>query len=171
MPSPVLTPATPLISPTYGQVTIPKAAEIISTIVADPNEAYDLVIGTDSQNFDNTKMVVVIALHHIGHGGIFFYNTFYVGRITNVGQKLYYETQISLECAQLLINALESVKAEKGFDYENLLHIGIHVDAGLRGPSCKVIPEIVGWVTSCGYDVVVKPDSYAASSVANKFSK
>lgn len=32
-------------------------------------------------------------------------------------------------------------------------------------------PEIVGWVTSCGYKCEIKPNSYTASGIANKFSK
>ena len=86
-------------------------------------------------------------------------------------QKLYYETQLSLEYARKLIEALDEIKDAGGFDYEKLLNFSIHVDAGKNGPSCKVIPEIVGWIHACGYKAVIKPESVAACSIADKYSK
>lgn len=159
-------------SPTYGEVTIPEIARIIKQQVeTDPHSEWNVMIGTDSQNFDKTKVVVVIALHHVGKGGIFFYQISRVRRINNVGQKLLYETQLSLEYANELMDAFEELELETGFEYNKLLNFGIHVDAGQNGPSKQVIPEIIGWINSCGYKAVVKPDSYAASAIANKFSK
>ena len=35
----------------------------------------------------------------------------------------------------------------------------------------ELIPELVGWIKSCGYDCEVKPDSFVASSIADKISK
>ena len=50
-------------SPTYGEVSMQTIASIIAqkTAQAEPGE-FELVIGTDSQNFDKTKIVVVVAL-------------------------------------------------------------------------------------------------------------
>lgn len=157
-------------SPTLGEMSIHQIAEVIRDRVLQSSGEYNLMIGTDSQNFDKTKMVLVIALHHVGHGGIFFYEIQHVNRITNIGQKLIYETTLSLDLASKLVETLESLKAE-GFDYSKHINIGIHVDAGENGPSKQVIPEIVGWIKACGYDAIVKPNSYAASSIANKYSK
>lgn len=158
-------------SPTFGQVSIPEISEIIRQRVLSTPGEYRVMIGTDSQNFDKTKVVVVIALHHVGRGGIFFYDVSYARRMSNVGQKLLYETQLSLEYARHLVDAFEDMKEATGFDYEKELSLSIHVDAGENGPSRQSIPEIVGWVTACGYKVVVKPDSAAASAIANKYSK
>ena len=158
-------------SHTYGNVGITDVARIIAERAAEAEHEYNVMIGTDSQNFDDTKVVVVIALHDVGHGGIFFYDITHVRRIANVGQKLYYETQLSLKYARKLIEALDEIKDAGGFDYEKLLNFSIHVDAGRNGPSCKVIPEIVGWIHACGYKAVIKPESVAACSIADKYSK
>ena len=159
-------------SPTYGEVTIKDVASIIAQKTASANKGeYNLMIGTDSQNFDKTKVVVVIALHNIGRGGIFFYEVQHVRRISNVGQKLLYETQLSLDCVEQLVAEFESMKRTGEFDYEQHMSLSIHVDAGENGPSKQVIPQVVGWIHSCGYQAVVKPDSYAACSIANKYSK
>lgn len=157
-------------SPTYGEVTIEQIVDMIEKKVTTEKGTYNLIIGTDSQNFDRTKMVLVIALHHVGAGGIFFYEIRNIPKITNIGQKLLYETNLSLELAEKLIKVLNE-KVESGFNYEKYLSISIHVDAGENGPSKAVIPEIAGWIKACGYKVVFKPNSYAASSIANKYSK
>lgn len=49
--------------------------------------------------------------------------------------------------------------------------LAILATTGKNGPSCKVIPEIVGWIHACGYRAVIKPESVAACSIADKYSK
>ena len=80
------------------------------------------------------------------------------------------ETGISLDYATKLMEAFEEHFDKTGFDYSKL-HFSIHVDAGFNGPTKEVIPEIVGWIKACGWDVHVKPESYVASSIADKISK
>lgn len=156
---------------TYGEVSVDQVAEILLQKSLESSSTLDVLIGTDSQNFDKTKVVEVIAVHDVGHGGLFFYNIHRVNRIESVRQKLYYETEMSLDLASRLIESLESLKNTKNFEYEEHLNFCIHVDAGLNGPSKNVIPEIVGWIKSAGYNVAVKPDSFAACSIADKLSK
>ena len=49
----------------------------------------------------------------------------------------------------------------------------IHVDAGMNphGKTKELIPELVGWIKSLGYDCETKPESWVASSVADRISK
>ena len=59
------------------------------TILAYYNRHKDLtnikiIIGTDSQNFSDTKMVSVICVIAAGRGGIFFYNISRIDRIVDV---------------------------------------------------------------------------------------
>lgn len=156
---------------TYGDVSIKEIVKIIEKYVSkNEHSEYQVIIGTDSQNFDKTKIVLVIAVLEVSKGGIFFYDITRVNKITNIKQKLYKETQMSLDCAMELMEAFELNYEESGFDYTTV-QFSIHVDAGFNGPTREVIPEIVGWVKSCGYDVHVKPESFVASSIADKLSK
>lgn len=156
---------------TYGDVDIKQIVNIIDELISkNPMDEYQVVVGTDSQNFDKTKIVVVIALIRKSKGGIFFYDVTRVNRINNVKQKLMTETSISLDYATKLMETFERHYDETGFDYAKL-HFSIHVDAGFNGPTKEVIPEIVGWIKACGWDVHVKPESYVASSIADKISK
>lgn len=161
-----------MLSPTKGPVTYDQIAKDICDFVKDNLEAkYSVYIGTDSQNFDVTKIVSVIAVHRIGNGGKFFYEISRVNRITDIRQKLYTETQLSLECAEKLFDALDKYSKEINFDYKKYLSFSIHVDAGYNGPTKQLIPGIVGWIHASGYKCEVKPYSPAASAIANKYSK
>ena len=160
-------------SPTYGAVSLQKIVEIVRDYIQkDPNSSYDVTIGTDSQNFDKTKIVMVIAVHRKGRGGIFFYKITYLNRINNIRQKLTTETQLSLELADAFLAEMEKEFDRSGFFFlqENITYT-IHVDAGHDGKTNALIPEITAWVRANGYNVTVKPESYAASSIANKYSK
>ncbi|HHV26718.1 hypothetical protein FYJ27_04620 [Anaerosalibacter bizertensis] len=151
-------------SPTYGEVSYREMIQIIKRFISkSPHSKYNISVGTDSQNFGYTKTVVVVAIHRVGNGGIFFYDIRKVEKITNTSQKLFFETSMSLEIANLLSKALKEEDIGLG--------ISIHVDAGNNGKTSKLIPEIVGWIKACGFNCETKPNSYAASSIADKYSK
>ena len=77
--------------------------------------------------------------------------------------KLFFETSTSLDIATKLSETLQC----EGIDFG----INIHVDAGKKGQTSKLIPEIVGWIKACGFGCETKPNSYAASSIADKYTK
>ena len=126
---------------------------------------------THSQNFNDTKMVTVIAAYKEGHGGIFFYDVERINRITNVKQKLNTETSRSLEIMMQLAGELEDEGKYKKMRENTLL--SIHVDAGWsdKGKTKELIPGLIGWIRACGFEAKCKPDSFAASSIADKISK
>lgn len=155
------------------RVSIEQIASIIANrIISDPSAHYVVTVGTDSQNFSKTKVVEVVALHRVGSGGIFFYRTEYIRRIGNLRQKIHEETQRSISIADELFGDVELALMEGGLDINALgLHFQIHCDVGRTGDTRMLVQEIVGWVQSLGYDCAIKPDSYAASSVADALSK
>ena len=131
----------------------------------------DIIIGTDSQNHSDTKIVSVIAAVCQGHGGIFFYQITHEPKIQNVKQKLQKETGYSLTLACELIDELE--KNERFEDMYCSCPISIHIDAGNseKGKTKELISELVGWVKACNFQACVKPGSYVASTIADKISK
>ena len=161
-------------SETYGEV---KLNEILDKIlefyerVKEKDGAFQIVVGTDSQNFSDTKMVTVVAAYKEGKGGIFFYEIDRISRITNVKQKLNTETSRSLEVAMQLVELLEGDERYAALREEALL--SIHVDAGWsdKGKTRELIPSLVGWIKACGFEAKCKPFSFAASSIADKISK
>ena len=110
-------------SNTYGEVSIKKVAEIIRNRVMSREGEYNVMFDTDNQNFDKTKVVVVIALHEVGKGGVFFFDITRVRRMTNISEKLLFETSLSLDYASKLIDELNVLRDTEGFDYEKLTAI------------------------------------------------
>ena len=168
-------------SNTYGVLGLSEVAEKLLMFfekTAFYDTSFQLAIGTDSQNFDQTKIVTVIAGYREGHGGVFFYEIAKVPRITNVAQKLTEETSRSLTIATELAEILEADKKYKKLRDD--CRISIHVDAGWseKGKTKELIPGLVGWIRSLGYQAAVKPGDgtreeypYAASSVADNVYK
>ncbi len=159
---------------TYGALTLPEVADKLLDFY-EKHKDYDtditLMIGTDSQNFAYTKIVNVIAIICQGHGGIFFHHISHVDLLVDVRRKLHEETTESLDIAEKLVELLES---DKKYEEKNLnTPIQLHIDAGNsdRGKTKTLIRELTGQVTACGYTACVKPDSYAASSIADRISK
>lgn len=157
-----------------GQTTsVPDIAKrIFGIIMSDKTAGYEITIGTDSQNFDRTKMVEVIAIHKKGMGGTYFYNIEFIHLITNLKQKINEETSRSLFIAHDLLDALEELFMEQDMLIDDLdVSFQIHCDIGRSGKTSVLIKEVVSWVTSQGYVCLIKPDSYAASGIADKYSK
>ena len=124
---------------------------------------YKLYIGTDSMVHAKSKVVTVVALHEVGSGGIFFSKTIFVNRFKDLRTKIYTETQESLSIAE----ELSTILFEAELDYE----IKIHSDIGRNGETKELINEITGWVTAMGYECSIKPNSWSASTIADKLSK
>ena len=161
-------------SETYGKLNIEQIPEKLLAFYdknKDIEGVFQIVVGTDSQNFNDTKMVTVIAAYKEGHGGIFFYDVERINCITNVKQKLNTETSRSLEIMMQLAGELEDEAKYKKMRENTLL--SIHVDAGWsdKGKTKELIPGLIGWIHACGFEAKCKPDSYAASSIADKISK
>ena len=151
-----------------------QVIETIANYIAEnPAYEYELTVGTDSQTFaDHTKIVEVIAVHRIGNGGIYFYHVDYVEKFRSLRDKIYDETTRSLENAKDLMLDVGIKLEDAGLDIDDVnIHFQIHCDIGTSGKTRELIKEIVGWVTSEGYECCIKPDSYTANAIADKHSK
>ena len=159
--------------PNGQEVNIKEIAKIaVDYILKEKDRAFEIVIGTDSQSYSKTKMAEVIVVRKVGSGGIFFFRTSYIQRVPNLRIKIQEETQRSLVIADELIESIELELLEHNTELKNLnVHVQIHCDVGTEGSTKVLINEISGWVKSMGYECLIKPDSYAASTVADKYSK
>jgi len=68
------------------------------------------------------------------------------------------------------LNAAETLVPEirKSINGSGKYELEIHIDVGKQGPTREMIKEVVGMVTGSGYVAKTKPDSWGASSVADK---
>lgn len=155
-------------SPTRGKLSFPALfADLVEYTSKFPEDKYKLIIGTDSHSFYNESVVFVTAIiaHRIGKGGRFYYHKQKTRYMESLRQRIYYETFLSLEVATRLTEKL----AENGCDNE--LNVEIHLDVGEKGETRDVIKEVVGMVIGSGYNARIKPESYGATTVADKFTR
>jgi len=166
-------------SPTKGKTGFAEVIyDLADYMEANPKEKYRLTIGTDSRtnNLENNHqvdLVTAIVIHRQGRGGRYFWRRERKNNIYTLRQKIYEETNLSLAMAQKLLNGINKyLEANKN----NPIHkqpkyeLEIHVDIGQEGPTREMIKEIVGMVNGFGFSARTKPESYAASKVADKYT-
>jgi uncharacterized protein len=152
--------------PRKGRRTLEEIIADIQTYVGeDPEAAYKVIIGTDSQTRESeTIFVTAVIVRRIGKGAIFFYTKYRHRPIHDLRYRIYRETEYSLKC-------VDTLKENGFFSFAADIPMEIHLDVGQQGDTRMLIQEVVGWVTSVGYTAKIKPESYAASAVADRFTK
>ena len=153
-------------SPTYGKVDLYRLKEIVSSyMAADKKAKYEIIVGTDSQKVKNNKYDFVSALiiHRVGMGGIYFWKRIVQDKKISLKERIYQEATMSLVTSE---NFVEFFKTNGISKY----NIQIHVDIGHNGETRELITEVVGMIRGSGYEVKIKPDSYGASKVADKYT-
>lgn len=119
-------------------------------------------IGTDSQNYSKKNecafMTVLIA-YKLHKGGAVITHKHKVSFMDSLRQRLLMEAMLSLEVGWYL---------DQKVPKENILGIHLDVNRNLKFKSAKYKDELVGLVAAQGFNALVKPDSWAASGVADK---
>lgn len=152
----------------HNEITLDSLTDKIISFINEANDyEYRLSIGTDSMTHQETKFCLAIVVHRVGNGGIYFYKKFAHPRVEDLRTKLYTETQLSVDAMELILNNL----IDKDENILDKLNLSIHLDIGKNGPTKELIKELEGWIKAIGYESEIKPDSYAASSVADMYSK
>ena len=157
-------------SPTLGKMKLVKVAkEVFDYINNDSYSKYRLIVGTDSNGNGGIKadFVTAIIVYRIGKGGRYFWRkTNGEKNYNTLRERIYEEVTISLKTAQDILAQLQLL-LRKG--YQLNYDFQIHIDVGQNGPTKEIIKEVVGMVRGNGFKAKIKPDSYAASSIADKY--
>jgi len=153
-------------SPTYGKVDLLRLKEIVSKFMAENKKAkYEIIVGTDSQKVEKDKYDFVSALiiHRVGWGGIYFWRRIVQDKKISLKERIYQEATMSLTTSENFVKFFKTNGISK-------YNIQIHVDIGHNGETRDLITEVVGMIRGSGYEVKIKPDSYGASKVADRYT-
>jgi len=156
------------ISPTAGRLDVPQMIDNIASFVdEEPRSFYSLIIGTDSQTRNSNgktevDFVTAIVIYRKGKGARYFWRKEKHKKLPILRDKIYKETLMSLDIAQELVPEVRKKVSPSKYDLE------IHIDVGPLGPTREMIREVVGMVNGNGFVAKTKPDSWGASSVADK---
>ncbi|OGG14532.1 hypothetical protein A2773_05580 [Candidatus Gottesmanbacteria bacterium RIFCSPHIGHO2_01_FULL_39_10] len=151
-------------SQTFGILDLSRVRErVIQFINEDPQKNYRLVIGTDSEakNGHGVEFITAFVVHRIGNGGIYFWRRKEDTKPYVLRTRIYEEATLSLSAADEFIEIFKKDGIGR-YDLE------IHVDIGNKGETREMITEIVGMIKGSGFAVKTKPESYAASKVADR---
>jgi predicted RNase H-related nuclease YkuK (DUF458 family) len=152
-------------SPSLGLLNLSTLVDqTVSFIQKENNSHFKIVIGTDSEltSGHTAHFVSAIVIHHVGHGGIYFWCQATKDKIKDLRQRMYEEATYSLTLAQRLLDEFK----KRDLPLDKLLEI--HVDVGQNGDTKVMIAEIVGMIRGSGFICKTKPDSFAASNVADR---
>jgi len=138
-------------------------AEIIRFMKADEQRRYKIVIGTDSEKYDGgmANFVTAVVVHRVGNGGRYFWRRVGLTKIHNLHDRIIQEVLLSIDVAREILMYLKTFEAPT-FAFE------IHADIGENGETKSMIQEVVGMIRAYNFEARTKPESYAASKVADR---
>jgi len=138
--------------------------EIVSFMNGDPEREYKIIIGTDSEVLGNQEadFITAIVVYRKGNGGRYFWRRIKGGRYHTLRDRIIDEVMVSLDSAKLLLDHLKNIPLQSRWEFE------IHVDIGQNGPSRNLIQEVTAIVRASNFEAKTKPESYAASKVADR---
>ena len=150
--------------------------KILDFVKYDPKEIYTLAIGTDSQvKADCTVFISAIMIYRKGKGAwgcMSRYRT--QRRIVNMREKISIETFLTQQIAYMFTpNILDEIidiilpYIDQGAEF----HHEVHIDIGNNGSSKRLIKEMTSYFAGMYFEPKIKPDSYVASSYANRYTK
>ncbi|PJE69756.1 MAG: hypothetical protein COU98_00240 [Candidatus Staskawiczbacteria bacterium CG10_big_fil_rev_8_21_14_0_10_38_10] len=162
-------------SPSKGNLPFEKVIEEIFQYIAErPEKFYEIVVGCDSSSGDKISFPVAIVVLRVGWGGRFFlkkvkYPDSFKKRFSNFHQRILQEVLLSCELALFLKEALnkkmQSLSSRLNYQFRY-----IHADVGEQGQTRDMIKEVVGLIKSNGFEAKIKPESFAASVVADRYT-
>lgn len=154
------------ISPTQGELGFAAVIDEISKFIEAEPAKYKLIVGTDSEDGAEVDFVSVIVMHRVGTCARYFWTKMREAKMPSLRQRIYHEATLSLALAQQLTQGVGEIL--NGYLTSGACELEVHVDIGQFGPTRDMIKEIVGMIHGNGFAVKIKPESYAASSVADK---
>lgn len=166
-------------SPSKGNLEFKEVIkEIYDYISAEPEFFYDIVVGCDSPSSDKPFFPIAIVVLKTGAGGRFFlkkmhYPDNYLKKFMNVAtnwkNRILQEVYLSCELALSLRETLEKEfgKATPTFNYQFQY---IHADVGEQGKTKEMVKEVTGLIRGHGFEPKIKPVSFAASVVADRYT-
>jgi uncharacterized protein len=150
------------VSPAGFQQSDNEFKKLIANYVAMGCKVY---IGTDSMLYgDSCNFATVVAFHNNDiRVAKYLYKRFKVSSptYTDLQTKITEEVSLAIQAAQMVIGCCPDAKIE------------VHVDIGRnkKNKTRGLLPMVSGWVSGMGFDLRIKPESWASSAIADCHTK
>jgi hypothetical protein len=157
-------------SPTCGNLSLDGVIKEITHYIAEkPEKFYDIIVGCDSSSSSEPNFPLAIVILRVGEGGRFFLkkiNYHELRKFYGWHQRILEEVLLSCELALHLRESLKK-QVPSSFKWQ---FVYIHADVGENGLTRDMIREVTGLIRGNGFEPKIKPESFAASNVADRYS-
>jgi len=159
----------PFFSPSKGNLSfLETIKEIVSYIFEQPDKEHEIIVGCDSSSSEEPVFPIVIVVLRKKRGGRFFLKKVRYSdkKFYHWKQRILEETTLSCKFALELKEVLDKeIKDSSNYEFRY-----IHADIGENGATKEMIKEIVNLIRGNGFEPKIKPNSFAASVVADKYT-
>lgn len=142
--------------------------EVLGFMEGDAMSSYKIIIGTDSALLRNNEadFVMAVVVHRIGKGGRYFWRRIKLDKFFTLRDRIIREVLLSLDLAKAVLEKLHAAENEGRLPQWSF---EIHADVGENGNTRAIIQEVVGMIRAHNFEPRIKPESYAASNVADRY--
>lgn len=128
---------------------------------------YDVGIGTDSQMIGHVfQFISVVSVHRVGKGGFYFYHKSFMPRakfpVENQKMRMFHEVARSIDLA---------VDMQSAVSITPIVHVDASPPSKKEEFTAQFSEQLRGYVTSCGFVCMLKPESYIANAIADRHTK
>lgn len=159
-------------NPTKGNLKIEEVIEELFDYISEkPEKFYDIIVGCDSSSGEEPHFPLAVVVLRTGEGGRFFLKkiAYKDRKFYNWKQRVLEEVFLSCQLALYLRENFEQ-KNKNILRPSNWQFRYIHADIGGNGATKDMIKEVIGLIKGNGFEPKIKPESFAASNVADRFS-
>lgn len=130
--------------------------------IIQTNPFIEIHIGTDSHRcYEGVVYVTAIAYRYPARGVHYIYNKVKKPPIKDNWSRLWLETELSLETAEILSSKFPGIRFEIDMDYNDDEYYESH----------RLVSSARGWASSYGYKVNIKPYKQIATRAADYHCK
>lgn len=161
-------------SPSKGNLSLAEVIEEIFGYMQElPEKQYEIVVGCDSPSSDKPFFPIAIVVLRTGAGGRFFlkkmqYPDSFLKKFANTNWKNRILQEVYLSC-ELALSLREILERENKLGLKYVFEY-IHADVGEVGKTKEMVKEVVGLIKSTGFEPRIKPQSFAATVVADRYT-
>ena len=111
--------------------------------------------------------MTAVVVYRIGNGGRYFWRRIdsvlsHTTKFHTLRDRIIQEVLLSINVAKEILTELKKEPDLTNWDFE------IHADVGEVGETKTLIQEVVGMIRANNFEVKTKPESYAATKVADR---
>jgi predicted RNase H-related nuclease YkuK (DUF458 family) len=138
----------------------------IAKVNYDKEHEYEVAIGTDSQIKGCLfRFITVVCIWKKGKGGMYYYKTKYIPK---------YKFPVASQKLRMFDEVAQTIELASKIEESTGVRPIVHVDASIphkKEFTSSFSEQLKGYVVSCGYECILKPESYVANCIADRHTK